>query len=73
MKTMQKHKSRRFRRFLRANEAISALEYAILVAVVAAAAGGMLVTFSKNIQTAIETLGSEFENADVSELLDPGT
>ena len=28
---VSKHKSRRFRRFVRANEAVSALEYAILV------------------------------------------
>ena len=47
MKTMKtKHQSRRFRRFLRANEAVSALEYAILVGVVAVAIGAALVTFS---------------------------
>ena len=35
LKTAIKHKSRRFRRFLKANEAVSALEYAILVGVIA--------------------------------------
>ena len=38
-KLISKHKSRRFRRFLKANEAVSALEYAILVGVIAVAVG----------------------------------
>ena len=53
MKTMEtvetkkaKHTSRRFRRFARANEAVSALEYAILVGVIAVAIGVALTTFS---------------------------
>ena len=33
----RKHKSRHFRRFLKANEAVSALEYAVLVGVIATA------------------------------------
>ena len=35
MKTAIKHKSRHLRRFLKANEAVSALEYALLVGVIA--------------------------------------
>ena len=46
-----------FRRFLRAREAVSALEYAILVGVVVAAVGAALVTFSGNIKTAMTTVG----------------
>ena len=53
MKTMEtvetkkaKHTSRRFGRFARANEAVSALEYAILVGVIAVAIGVALTTFS---------------------------
>ena len=60
MKT--KHVSRRFRRFLRANEAVSALEYALLVGVVAVAIGAALVTFSGDIQTAITGIGDEVTN-----------
>ena len=59
MKTMTtKHQSRRFRRFLWANDAVSALEYAILVGVVAVAIGVALVTFSTSISTAIGTIGT---------------
>ena len=46
-----------FRRFLRAREAVSALEYAILVGVIVAAVGAALVTFSGNIKTAMTTVG----------------
>ena len=56
MKT--KHQSRRLRRFLRANEAVSALEYAILVGVIAVAIGAALVTFSNSITTALNTIGT---------------
>ena len=47
-----------FRRFIRAREAVSALEYAILVGVVVAAVGAALVTFSGNIETAMNTVGT---------------
>ena len=56
MKT--RHQSRRFRRFLRANEAVSALEYAILVGVVAVAIGVALLTFSGSISTTLGTIGT---------------
>ena len=56
MKT--KHVSRRLRRFLKANEAVSALEYAILVGVVTIAVGAALVTFSGNITTALTDIGT---------------
>ena len=55
MKT--KHISRRFRRFVRANEAVSALEYAILVGVIAVAISAALVTFSGTITAALAAIG----------------
>lgn len=55
---VSKHKSRRFRRFVRANEAVSALEYAILVGVVAVAIGAALVTFGGKITKAVNTIGT---------------
>ena len=60
MKTTKtkKHISRRLRQFARANEAVSALEYAVLVGVVAVAIGAALVAFSNDVQTAIANLGT---------------
>ena len=58
MKTMEtkrtKHISRRFRRFARANEAVSALEYAILVGVIAVGMAAALAAFESEIQTALD-------------------
>lgn len=56
MKT--RHISRRFRRFAKANEAVSALEYAILVGVITVAVGAALVTFSGTITTALSDIGT---------------
>ena len=67
MKTMEAkkttHISRRFRRFLQANEAVSALEYAILVGVIATTITAALVTFSGTITTALTTIGAEVTEA----------
>ena len=59
MKQSIKHKSRHFRRFLRANEAVSALEYAILVGIIAVAIGLALTAFEDQIQTAITNIGND--------------
>lgn len=63
MKTMEmksiRHISRRLRRFACANEAVSALKYAILVGVIAVGITGALVTFGDNIETALTNLGTE--------------
>ena len=65
MKT--KHHSRRFRRFLRANEAVSALEYAILVGVVAVAIAAALATFSDSVSDSIEAISTNItNNTDIS-------
>lgn len=55
MKT--RHISRRFRRFAKANEAVSALEYAILVGVITVAVGAALAIFSQDMFNAIEGIG----------------
>ena len=72
-KHITKHKSRFFRRFLRANEAVSALEYAILVGVIAVAVGAAIVAFGGKIDTAIDSIGAKVqaggataESADLS-------
>ena len=44
-------------RFVRANKAVSALEYAILVGVIVAGVGAALITFSDNIETALTNIG----------------
>ena len=63
MKTMvaktTKHRSRRFRRFIRANEAVSALEYAVLVGVVVVGIGAALGTFQNQITKALKTAGDK--------------
>ena len=58
-KHASRHKSRLLRRFAKANEAVSALEYAILVGVIAVAVGGALLTFGDNITSAIGTIGGK--------------
>ncbi len=60
MKTQ--HISRRLRRFLKANEAVSALEYAVLVGVVVVGVGGAIYAFSGNVETAISEIGSKVED-----------
>ena len=66
MKTMEtvetkktKHISRWFCRFVWANEAVSALEYAILVGVIAVAVAAALATFGTDLTTAIEAIGDQ--------------
>ena len=61
MKTAIKHKSRRFRRFLRANEAVSALEYAILVGVIATAVGLAVFAFGQEITESLAAIGGTFD------------
>lgn len=45
--------SQRFRRFLRSDEAVSALEYAMLVGIIAIAVGAAVVTFSGDYKAPI--------------------
>ena len=70
MKTMEtkrtKHISRRFRRFARANEAVSAIEYAILVGVIAVGIAAALAAFETNITTALSNIGTTVQSTNVA-------
>ena len=70
MKTMEtkrtKHVSRRFRRFARASEAVSAIEYAILVGVIAVGMAAAPVAFETNITTALNNIGTMIQGTTVS-------
>ena len=46
-------------RFVRANKAVSAMEYAILVGVIVAGVGGALLAFSDNIESALTNIGGK--------------
>lgn len=50
---------RQVRRFLRVNEAVSALEYAILVGIIAVGLAAALITFSDNIEDSITGIGTK--------------
>ena len=63
MKRSFKHKSRHFRRFLPANEAVSALEYALLIGIIATVIAGALVTFGEKIEAAIVAMQAEVTEA----------
>ena len=63
MKRSNKHKSRRFRRFLLANEAVSALEYAILIGIIATVLTTALIAFGGKIKAALATVGAEVAEA----------
>ena len=58
-----KHRSRRFRRFLKANEAVSALEYALLIGIIATVLTTALVVFGGKIKAALVTVGAEVTEA----------
>ena len=70
MKTMEtkrtKHISRRFRRFARANEAVSALEYAILVGVIAVGMAAALAAFETQITAALTNIGTTVGGSNVT-------
>ena len=60
MKTNRmKRISRRFRRFLRANEAVSAMEYSILAGVIVVGIGAAVITFGNEIEAAIASMQSQ--------------
>ena len=67
-----KHRSRRFRRFIRANEAVSALEYAVLVGVVVVGIGAALGTaFQNEITKALKKAGDNRGRARLTTLTEP--
>ncbi len=68
MKTKVKDSLRSCRRFLRAGEAVSALEYAILVGVIVAGVAAALITFSGNIESALNKIGGKVGSVTATEL-----
>ena len=68
---ISKQEPRRLRRFFKAGEAVSALEYAILVGVVAVAIGAAIVTFSGNLKNTLENMAAEIPNISIK--TDAGT
>lgn len=54
-----------FVRFVRQTRAVSALEYAILVGIIAVAVGGALATFGDNITKALTTVGDSVKGTTV--------
>ena len=63
---MKKLVSRRFRRFLESTRGVSAIEYALLVGLVAVAIGAAIVTFSGDVQTAITGIGDQVSSITVT-------
>ena len=61
-----RHQWRCFRHFLRANEAVSALEYAMVIGIMAVILSAALVAFSGNIETTLTTLGAEVASQQIS-------
>ena len=66
MKTAIKHKWRRVRRFLRSDEAVSALEYALVVGVIATAVALAMVAFAAEIRTALTAIGNAVDGWNVT-------
>ncbi len=63
--------TKQFVQYLRNTKAVSALEYAILVGVIAVAVGAALVTFSDDIQTAITGIGDDVATIEVTGMDSP--
>ena len=53
--------TKKFVHYLRNNKAVSALEYAILVGVIAVAVAAALLTFSGNMTAGMKEIGSKVE------------
>ena len=54
-----------FRRFLIANEAVSSLEYALLIGVVTVTVGAAIVTFGDNVKDTLEAISTEIPNITI--------
>ena len=54
---------RKFRQFLRQSRAVSALEYAILVGVIAVGVAAALATFNDSITAALTTISADLTNS----------
>ena len=63
--------SRRLRHFLTASEAVSALEYAILVGIITVGIGAAVAVFSQDVQQVIADIGDSVQTRD--ELVEDST
>ena len=63
MKTAIKHKSRHLRRFLKGTEAVSALEYAIVVGVIGVGIGAVIAALGTDLNEAIAAIGATIDTA----------
>ena len=62
---------RRIRRFFGADDAVSTLEYAMMVGLIATAVGAAIVTFSGDVQTAITGIGDDVAGIEITGVTDP--
>ena len=60
------HYTKKFAHYLRNTRAVSALEYAILVGMIAVAIAAALTTFSGNITSALTNIGTSISTTTVS-------
>ena len=63
---MLTHYTKKFVHYLRHNRAVSALEYAILVGIIAVAMAGALTAFTGNLTTALNSIGDALKSTTVS-------
>jgi len=71
MSTLARY-TKEFVQYLRNTKAVSALEYAILVGVIAAALGGIIATFAGDIDEAVTAIGAGLVTEDQEAVsLDP--
>ncbi len=63
---------RRIRRFLKADQGVSTLEYAMMVGLVATAVGAAIVTFSDDVQQAIANIGDQVDDVTITGVANPG-
>lgn len=56
--------TKKFAHYLRNNRAVSALEYAILIGIIAVAIGAALGTLGTDLTTALEAIGDEVAKVD---------
>ncbi len=62
------HYTKKFVHYLRNNRAVSALEYAILVGVIAVAIAAALATFGTSLTTGIGAIGTQVSSPDAEDL-----
>ena len=62
---------RRIRRFLKADQGVSTLEYAMMIGIVATAVGGAIVAFSDDVQQAIANIGDQVDDVTITGVANP--